>query len=173
MMNPNTREPDALARATARPEPHIVWTKYGTWLPGDSRGWVKSKTWGVQPPDPDREELARAAMAGDPVTLSHVQRALVEQTIRDHCTIRQWTLHAVSVRTNHVHIVVTADRDANDIMEQFKAWCSRRLSDAARLVYPLGRKAGRKRWFTEGGDKEYVADEAYLENAIGYVSEGQ
>ena len=59
-------------------------------------------------------------------------------------------------------------------MEQFKAWCSRRLSDAAGLVHMVGKKAGRKRWFTEGGDEDcYIADEAYSENAIVYVIEGQ
>jgi predicted nucleic acid-binding protein len=36
-------------------------------------------------------------------------------------------------------------------MNQFKAWCSRKLSDAAGLVGVVSKKAGRRRWFTEGG----------------------
>ena len=154
---------------------HITWTTYGTWLPGDARGWVQWGEWGVQPPDPERERDARERMAESTVVLTEAQRALalVEQTIRDHCRIRGWQLHAVNARTNHVHIVVTADRDPDDVMNQFKAWCSRKLSDAAGLVGAVATKAGRRRWFTEGGDKELIDSEEYLANAIKYVLERQ
>jgi hypothetical protein len=70
-------------------------------------------------------------------------------------------------------LVVTADRDPDDVRDQFKAWCSRKLSDQAGLEAVVGRKAGRRRWFTEGGDAERIEDEAYLENAIRYVLERQ
>ena len=152
---------------------HIVWTTNGTWLPGDARGWIKKKTLGIQVPDPKRENEAREHMAADDVVLNPAQRALVEQTIRDHCRIRGWTLHAVNVRSNHVHVVVTADREADEVMSQFKAWCSRKLSDAAGLKETVAVKAGRRRWFTEGGDKELIDEPEYLENAIRYVLEGQ
>ena len=152
---------------------HIVWTTYGAWLPGDARGWVKTKTLGVQEPDPKREHQAREHMAEKAVGLDASQRAMVEQTIRDHCRIREWTLHAVNARSNHIHVVVTADRDADEVMRQFKAWCSRKLSDAAGLNEKVAVKAGRRRWFTEGGGNETIEDEEYLENAIRYVLEGQ
>ena len=29
----------------------ITWTTYGTWLPGDQRGWVEDGTFGIQAPD--------------------------------------------------------------------------------------------------------------------------
>lgn len=152
---------------------HITWTTYGTWLPGDARGWVKWGEWGVQPPDPGREREACQRMVESAVVLTAEQRALVEQTIRDHCRIRGWELHAVNVRTNHVHVVVTADRDAAEVMNQLKAWCSRKLSDAAGLTRTVAKKAGRRHWFTEGGNKELIDSEAYLANAITYVSERQ
>lgn len=152
---------------------HIVWTTYGTWLPGDARGWVKKKASGIQEPDPRRERLARQRMAEGAVLLTMRQRAIVEQTIREHCRIREWSLHDVSVRSNHVHVVVTADCDPDEVMGPLKAWCSRRLSDAAGLTSAVASGAGRRRWFTEGGDKEVIEHEAYLENAIRYVLEGQ
>jgi hypothetical protein len=96
---------------------------------------------------------------------------LVEDTIHEHC--RGWVLHAVNARTNHVHAVVTADRDPGDIMGQLKAWCSRMLSDHAGLTTAVARRAGRRHWFTEGGDKEKIEDEEHLANAIRYVLEGQ
>jgi REP element-mobilizing transposase RayT len=152
---------------------HITWTTYGTWLPGDARGWVRWGEAGVKPPDPEQERDARERMVESAVVLSAEQRALVEQTVRDHCRIRKWLLHAASARTNHVHVVVTADRDPAEVMNQFKAWCSRKLSDAAGLVGAVAKKAGRRHWFTEGGDKELIDSEEYLTNAIRYVLEGQ
>lgn len=152
---------------------HITWTTYGTWLPGDGRGWVMWGELGINPPDPRQERRARERMAESSVLLTEEQRKLVEQTIRDHCRIRGWVLHAVNVRTNHVHVVVTANREAGEVMNQLKAWCSRKLSDAAGLVEKVGKKAGRRHWFTEGGDKQVIETEEYLENAIRYVAEGQ
>jgi REP element-mobilizing transposase RayT len=152
---------------------HLIWTTYGTWLPGDKRGWIHSGKLGVQPPDPERERAASALMSEAAVILTPSQRAIVEQTITDHCRIRNWTLHAVKARTNHIHVVVTADCDPDEVMNQFKAWCSRRLSDDSGLTRPVAVRAGRRHWFTEGGDKEVIEDEGYLENAIRYVNEGQ
>jgi REP element-mobilizing transposase RayT len=151
----------------------LTWTTYGTWLPGDRRGWVQKGTLGIQNPDLEREAQARAAMVEPAVVLTKEQRELAENTIRDHCRIRGWTLHAVNARTNHVHVVVTAERDPEEIMDQFKAWCSRKLSDQAGLTKVVAKKAGRRRWFTEGGDKKRLEDEEALQNAIRYVLEGQ
>ena len=151
----------------------LTWTTYGTWLHGDPRGWVAKGMRGIQPPDPELQDRSREAMAEEEAILTPVQRQIVEQTIHDHCRIRGWTLHAVNARTNHVHVVVTADRDADDVMDQLKAWCSRKLSDHAGLTKAVARKAGRRRWFTEGGDKEKIEDEEHLANAIRYVLEGQ
>jgi REP element-mobilizing transposase RayT len=152
---------------------HTTWTTYGTWLHGDARGWVKWGEFGIKPPDPNEEGAARERMVESAVVLNEDQRNLVEQTIRDHCRIRGWLLHAVNVRTNHVHVVVTANREPDEVMNQFKAWCSRKLSDAAGLVGAVAKKAGRRRWFTEGGDKQAIDTEEYLANAIQYVLEGQ
>lgn len=152
---------------------HLTWTTYGTWLPGDARGWVKKNRAGIQLPDPELENRLRKKMKEAPVVLDSVQRALVERTIQDHCTIRRWILHALNARSNHVHVVVTADREPDEVMSQFKAWCARKLSDAAGLRHAVAKHAGWRRWFTEDGDKELIEDELYLTSAIRYVTEGQ
>jgi len=77
---------------------HIVWTTYGTWLPGDWRGWILKGASGIQPSDPEAERTARERMAEPRVLLNPDQRALVEQTIAEHCRIRGWLLHAVNAR---------------------------------------------------------------------------
>jgi REP element-mobilizing transposase RayT len=151
----------------------ITWTTYGTWLPGDRRGWIKKGHSGIQPPDWRLEDEACERMVEQPVVLTVSQRAIVEQTIRAHCDIRKWELHAVNARTNHVHTVVSADRDPDTVRDQLKAWCSRKLSDAKGLKTAVAVKAGRRHWFTEGGDNEVIYDDEHLHNAIRYVLEGQ
>jgi hypothetical protein len=98
---------------------HLIWTTYGTWLPGDQRGWVKHGTWEVQPPNPAIEHQARSRMAEEPVLLTPEQRALVATTIQDHSHIRGWKLLALNVRSNHVHAVVSADRPPEEVRNQF------------------------------------------------------
>jgi REP element-mobilizing transposase RayT len=152
---------------------HITWTTYGTWLPGDTRGWVESGVYGIQEPDPVREQQAREAMAESAVVLTSEQRAIVDATIRRHCEIRGWEIHALNVRTNHVHLVITGNRSADEMMNQLKGWCSRRLSDQAGLTQKVARRAGRRHWFTEHGSTRPIFDDAYLQNAIQYVLEAQ
>jgi REP element-mobilizing transposase RayT len=82
-------------------------------------------------------------------------------------------LPAVNVRTNHVHVVVTAERHPSDIMDQLKGWCARKLSDDAGLTTPAAKRAGRRHWFTDAGDKEKIEDEEHFANAIRYVLERQ
>ena len=139
---------------------HITWTAYGTWLSGDERGWVERGAPEIQKPAPRREDLARYLMAGEPVILTPEQRAVVLQTIKDHCAIRRWTLHAVNVRTTHAHVVVTADRSPEEVMNQLKSWCSRRLNE---------RWSGRKKWWTYHGSTKWVWDQAYFDEAVDYV----
>ena len=153
---------------------HLTWTAYGTWLHGDDRGWVESGVYGVQPGDTNRLRVAAVRMTQPPVTFDDTQRALIEATVERHCRVRGWQLHALNARTNHVHVVVTADRAPDEVMNQLKAWCSRRLSDAAGLGgAQRSKNAGRKKWFTEHGSTKWINDEAYLENAIRYVRDGQ
>jgi hypothetical protein len=69
------------------------------------------------------------------------------------------------VRTNHVHVVVTAaDYRPETVRDQFKSWCTRRLKEAG---------ATRTRFWTEGGSCRWINTEAALEAAVGYVLEAQ
>ena len=72
-------------------------------------------------------------MTEDAYILDDEQRQRVKQTVADHCAIRGWILHAVNCRTNHLHIVVTADLHPKKVRSQFKAWCTRRLKELEEL----------------------------------------
>src|SRR5579863_4990586 len=102
------------------------------------------------------------------------QRRLVEETIADHCQKRNWQLHAVNCRTNHVHVVVSAICHPKKIRSQFKAWCTRRLKEmdekrtGDRPGFPV-----RENWWAERGSGRYINNDCGLEAAIIYVIEGQ
>jgi REP element-mobilizing transposase RayT len=155
------------------PEPlayFLTWPTYGTWLPGDERGWVKLHH-GHQLPDLPREMEAAARMAQGACRLSEQERSLVEQTVKEHCVIRGWMLHAINCRSNHLHLVVTADRHPDVVRDQLKAWTSRKLKE-------LQRKSTldlsvRTKWWAERGSRRYINDETSLEAAIQYVRDGQ
>ena len=143
----------------------LTWTTYGTWLPGDDRGWRCKGEPEVQPPNPFLAEMARSRMKEKEFTLSHEHRRLVERTIRRHCELRRWALHAVNARTNHIHVVVTAaGYRPETIRDQFKAWCTRVLKEAG---------AARNRFWTEGGRCDWINDEAGLGSAVTSVLEVQ
>jgi REP element-mobilizing transposase RayT len=146
----------------------LTWTTYGTWLSGDDRGWVMRGK-GLQLPDPIIRQRTEQLLTETPCVLTPEQRTLVEQTIADHCRIRHWHLHAVNCRTNHIHAVVTSDRHPDDVRDQFKAWCTRRLN---KLAQSHGDNA-RENWWTERGSKRYINDDHSLECAIRYVNEAQ
>ena len=90
-------------------------------------------------------------------------------SIEDHCRHRGWTLLVKAVKNNHVHVVVEADRPGEDVRDQLKAWCSRRLSDAAGLTQQQTKTGGRRRWFTEGAYIRRIESDEYLGEVIAYV----
>ena len=143
----------------------ITWTTYGTWLPGDDRGWVEDGVPGIQAADAWKRAEASAKLTAAPVVLNASQGATVERTIRAHCEYRGWRLHAVNARSNHVHVIVTADRTPEEVMNQLKAWCSRRLNEESG-------ESG-KRWWTKHGLTKWINDDDYFQNALRYVVEGQ
>jgi hypothetical protein len=150
----------------------LTWTTYGTWLPGDDRGWVERGK-GHQLPDSMRKREAELRMTEDACVLDDEQRELVEQTIEAHCPIRGWELHAVNCRTNHVHVVVSANRAPNVVREQFMAWCTRKLRELEIARSRDPQAPLRENWWTERGSERWIGDKESLDAAILYVRDGQ
>ena len=147
----------------------ITWTCYGTWLPGDSRGWVSHHDASPETPiKPERGALRHQAterLRDRPVVLDDEQRRVVEKTIHEVAAHRHWRLVAVNARTNHVHVIVAGDGRPETMMNSFKAWCSRRLNEQ------LQRRGGpaSARWWTRHGSTRYLWDEAAVKAAADYV----
>ena len=142
----------------------ITWTTYGTWLPGDERGWV---AWGngEQTGDDEIRRESELSLKERPFLMTHADRRCVESTVQRHCVIRNWDLHAVSARSNHVHVVATAPDYAPEIVrDQFKAWTSRKLKE---------RHPQRERFWTEGASCRWLNHQDELENAVRYTLDAQ
>src|SRR5438132_13801940 len=62
----------------------LTWSTYGTWLPGDERGWIEYRH-GWHLPDPARKLEAEARMSEDACRLDHEQREVVERQVAETC----------------------------------------------------------------------------------------
>ena len=143
----------------------ITWTTYGTWLPGDQRGWKKRDSAEIQLPNLAFERAAKNKMKECLFLLAVSDREIVEMTIRQHCEFRGWELHAANPRSNHVHVVVSAAGcDPDSVAKQLKSWCTRKLKPK----YP-----SRKRFWTERSSRRWINQQNELEAAVEYVLEAQ
>lgn len=152
----------------------LTWATYGTWLPGDGRGWILYRR-GWQLPDPVRRLEAVARMAENACRLDPEQRRAVEEQTAETCRLRNWKLHAINCRSNHVHVVVSAADHPKEVRRQIKAWCSRRLKalETTRLAAARKSMPIREHWWAERGSGRYINDLESLEAAILYVRDGQ
>ncbi|MBI3269391.1 MAG: hypothetical protein HYZ53_10260 [Planctomycetes bacterium] len=172
---PAVPSPDRSARRAAAPHRiplayFITFRTYGTWLHGDTRGSVdrKHNVFGMPllPHDPKRAGEDAAAMANPSSVLSAAQRAIVEAAVKGVCEHRGWILHALNVRTNHLHVVVSAQVSPERVMADFKAWGTRRLVEGG----TMGRGA---RVWTRHGSTKYLWRSEAVAAACNYVIHGQ
>src|SRR2546421_255610 len=97
----------------------ITFRAYGTWLHGDDRGSIDRRNYNRSgaPAMPANSRILveeQGNLKTEVVLLNRGQRAIVEAAIREVCQYRNWVLHAVNARMNHVHSVVSARRAPED-----------------------------------------------------------
>ena len=141
----------------------LTWPTYGTWLPGDGRGWVEYRE-GWKLPNPILEREAAARMTEGACVLPAELREAVEDQLAETCRHRGWRLHAAVCRSNHVHAVVSADAPPKKVRADLKAWATRRLKRSA---------PDRVNWWAERGSVRYVWGEDSLATVVAYVAEAQ
>ncbi len=148
----------------------ITFTCYGTWLHGDARGSVRRPNNGngmpTLPENPLRRAMIISKMRHPLMYLGPQERGLVDTTVREVCEYRGWELDALNVRTNHVHILVTSTAHPDKVMNDIKAWCTRRLREEG-LIEP-----NREVW-TSHGSTRWLWKEEHFRAAWEYVTHGQ
>jgi len=100
------------------------------------------------------------------INLDARQRKVVEKAIREVCKYRKYFLHAINVRTNHAHAVVTAMQKPEPVLDSFKSYATRALRKnelLSRSVKPWARH----------GSTIYLWKERDVAKAIEYVRLGQ
>ena len=155
----------------------LTWTTYGTWLPGDDRGFV-SPTFASPKPGARRNQLgtafdrggddlqtqARTNLKGKPIWLSPEQATVIRHQIDETAMYRGWTILAGAIMSNHVHLVigVSGDPDPMAMMRDFKSYASRRLNQTFA-------RPDSGTWWTEQGSKRRVRDRSHVDAVMDYV----
>ena len=144
----------------------ITWSVYGTHLQGHRKGWRKHG-------QPDslaqpRLEAWHVSRLKHPILeLDAEARHAVKTIVERHCLHRTWRLWGVNPRSNHVHVVVTAESySGSSVRDQLKANATTALRNhhVAFLNRPV---------WAQGGDWDCINSEDALERAIHYVMEAQ
>jgi REP element-mobilizing transposase RayT len=150
---------------------HITFTTYGTWLHGDRRGSVnrENNQYGdsfiASAPNLCRKE--RDALKNPRFLLKQSQRNLVLESILQVCRFRGWLAHAVHVRSNHVHIVVSGTEKPEKMMADFKAYATKAMRQSDNNTPTF------KKYWTRHGSTKYLWTKESLALAIGYVENEQ
>jgi REP element-mobilizing transposase RayT len=110
----------------------------------------------------DWERMERRLLRFDPVLLTAPQRIGAETHIVAVCKRGDWLLHAAAAQHNHVHALLSANRDGEQIRHWLKRWLGRALSECWPLDYS-------QTWWASGGSVKWVWDSGYLQNVYEYI----
>ena len=149
----------------------VTFRCYGTWLHGDERGSFDKRNNAYDTPglavNADWQRYRERQLKLPPVHLDAHRRAAVEEAVRETCEKRGWYLHALAVRTNHVHAVVGAREVAAEaVLNALK-------SNATRVMRARGYWTEERTPWSQGGSTVYVWKEKELQEKIEYVVHGQ
>lgn len=162
----------------------LTTTFYGQWLPGDPRGSITSVR-DHRPGDPHQptrlehnrrgdpyegaivglQRAARCQLKGPPVSVTPPQAEELLAQLLETAAFRGWTLHAASIMSNHIHLVVEAPAEVGkgELLRDFKSYAACRLNRAFS-------KPESGTWWTDGGSCRVVKE---LSPAIYYVCHHQ
>jgi REP element-mobilizing transposase RayT len=145
----------------------LTFRTFGTWLHGDKRLSVGRNGWNIfgspriQSNVPFHEAMEETRKQ-KPVIFGPKERKLVTEAIHEVCAYRGYILRALNVRTNHAHSVVTMAITPEKIVNDFKAYSTRKL----RKEWIVGR--AEKVW-SRGASTRYLWKPRHVEAAIDYV----
>ncbi len=145
----------------------ITFRTYGSWLHGDKRGSMDRRAFNrfggpTRPPNENLSRSDKAMSKATPFRLSKHLRQTVEAIILEVCAHKGITVYVVNVRSNHVHVVVSAGDTPEKLMTAFKAYATRAMRSAGLVG------ESNKIWSRHGSTKYLWTDEQIGE-AVAYV----
>jgi hypothetical protein len=150
----------------------LTFTTHGTWLHGTDKGFgsvdVEHNRYGSPFIAPDSQRLVeeKQRMVDAVYLLDEPRRKVVCDAIVVIAREKEWLLWAVHVRSNHVHVVITAEREPGRLMADLKARASAALTKAG------FESADRRRWTRHGSTRHLFSEEAISERIL-YTLDGQ
>ena len=157
----------------------LTWTTYGTWLPGDDRGfvctvrentnekWLRRNIPGMNygRSMPGLKNASQSRLKCPPILLNSTQAGALLPQFQETADIRDWRILAVAIMRTHFHLLAGVINDVapDRILKDFKSYGSRALSTR------WGKPASGT-WWTESGSKRKKASYQSLVNAVRYVA---
>jgi REP element-mobilizing transposase RayT len=132
----------------------ITTTTYGTWLPGDLRGYVDNGV--ILPGDPELIERCRKLMKSDPVLLTPSEQHTAFEALQLAAEEFRCALLEASVESWHVHWLIDHKFEAVDAM-------------VGRLKTRIRQAIGRGRIWTNGYDARYCFNQDSVERRRNYI----
>lgn len=146
----------------------LTFRTYGTWHHGDARSSVgrdgTNNVFGAPMIKPRNEFVSamKHQQAQPSFTLEAECRRLVATAVREVCGVRSYVLRAVNIRSNHGHAVVSASCKPEKIVNELKAYSTRRLREANVV------DRERKIW-SRGASTRYLWKPKHVIAAVDYV----
>ncbi len=148
----------------------ITFTCYGTRLHGDPSLTVSTlKNIYNTPKIKHSEQLLRlkhTRMKQPLYTMDKNRRKAVLEAIIEVCKYRKWRLLAAHIRSSHVHIIVNGYNTPEKMMNDFKAYASRKLNN-------MGFENKDRKRCTRHGSTVYIWDDQGVADVMKYVVYGQ
>ncbi len=153
----------------------ITWTCYGTWLPGDPRGYVSGtlsptgRSAKQNTPDtpycrnsPSTLHAARLRQKWETVTLTEDDAQCVATALMVAAQARGWRILRAAIMANHVHVlVVDCPDDGSAVRRVLKGTAQAALSKLHGQT---------RRWWTARGSDRYLRGEDSIARADQYVA---
>ncbi|MEM6552519.1 MAG: transposase [Planctomycetota bacterium] len=151
---------------------HLIWTTYGTWLPGDRRGhWsplfdvyghIRERGGKLNPGDTTTREVTAERMKEPAKRLSVVEELLVGESIAETCRGVLEPL-AVAIEPTHIHLLIRGT-----VVPVGEAAGRLKSNSGSRLLRLPG-NLGRERVWTTGYWKVFLFDEAAVSAVCSYI----
>jgi len=135
-----------------------TWSTYGTWLQGHKKGYVKNGK--ILDANPKLEQSNKESLKNEIIKIPKRLREIVQNAILKEAKEINQTVYAITVCSNHVHIVVGS-------IGKRCGYSVGRFKKAA--ITELRKYGFDKKVWTKGFDKRYCYHQHELEMKIKYV----